>query len=150
MRTRPLIILAVLLALAACDETEDEGVFFDKEIKLKSGLVVSRPEGFDDRLEDGRIVLTETGDIRSPRIIAVALSKTAPALKDPDTRALAGATVRYKVSEEGTGSGGTEYQMQAVRPVDDRFLVLTAFVQAEIGPPDFAIAWTVLEHAEVE
>ncbi len=147
---RSLLILVVLLAIAACDENQNTGVTFDKEIKLDNGLTVARPKGFTEGLEADRIVLTETGDLRSPRIISVSLSETAPLLDDPDTRDVKGEKVRYKVGEEGSGSGGTEYQLQAVRAVGPKFLVLTAFVQVEGRTPDFATAWAVMERARVE
>ena len=56
----------------------------------------------------------------------------------------------FVITELGAGSGGTEYELHAVRAFGSRHLPLTAVEQAETGLPEIATAWAVLERARVE
>jgi hypothetical protein len=56
----------------------------------------------------------------------------------------------YTVTALGSGSGGTEYELKAVKAFGSGWIVLTSIVQIEGSEPDFSLGWTVLEHARLQ
>ncbi len=141
------IILSLLLLAAACKE--DKVMTFEEDLTHRNGLMTTLPVGFTHVLNREGFVLTEAGNLRSPRVISVALANKDPKLSGAEMRELDSGQVYFTVEELSSGSGGTEYRLDLVQPVGTHFVVLTAIEQREIGRPDFAVAWEVLNRTRV-
>jgi hypothetical protein len=100
-------------------------------------------------MNDKGFYLIEKGDLRSPRRITVSLADADPVGDEAQERAIEGKSVRYRISETGSGSGGVEYELIAARQDEDAFVVVTAIEQTEHSKP-FIAAWSVLAHVQVK
>ncbi len=144
---KPLAIAGIGL-LAACNQN-GEAMSFDGDVRHENGLTVSRPAGFSETKTGSGFAFTENGDMRSPRTITVETVTAQPALTDAKRKTLGGADVAYAVTDIGSGSGGTEYELQAVKAAARGWIVLKATEQTEGGEPAFTAGWAVLETATV-
>lgn len=115
---RFVVSMLLTLGLAACDE--DAHMCFDKELKHATGLLVMRPAGFQEDSTPTGFTLTEAGDLRFPRRIELSFEQAAP-LGSEAWRA-----VRFQIEPRGEGSGGSEYQLVAVKPAPGGGIVMHA------------------------
>ncbi len=143
---RALAAAGALLTIVACNQNGDT-MSFDGEVRHENGLSASRPAGFKEMKTPSGFVFTESGDMRSPRTVRVDLSASEPQLTDTEKRSVGGIEVTYAVSELGSGSGGTEYELQAIKPSGGSWIVLKAIEQTEEAEPAFLAGWAVLEKA---
>jgi hypothetical protein len=140
--------LAVLLPmlLVACGEEEAIG---GMPLRHPNGLVALRPDGFRHEATAPGFAFSEAGVLRAPRTLTVALMETDPLDGSGRDETAGGAPVRVRITEQGGGSGGVEYQFLGVKPVSDGFIVVTAREQTETADPSFRMARAVLGSAHV-
>jgi hypothetical protein len=119
------------------------------ELAHANGLVAAAPYGFDAQATADGFVFAETGGLRTPREIRLALTPSPPRVAGLRGRAIDGRWVPFAVRELGGGSGGTAYELVATRPMETGYLVMTATVQTETSPR-FDAAWAALERASME
>lgn len=116
------------------------------ELGHPNGLQLSPPPRFLNTQTQQGFRLSEGGDLRSPRTIALELVTDLPTMQPSETRALStGGSARFSIREVGAGSAGSEYELRAAKEIEHRWVVMTATAQSERGEPDFATAWRVLE-----
>lgn len=135
-----------LFFVTGCEEKSI--VTFEKELSHPAGLRVGLPTGFVERELPKGFILSEAGDLRSPREIMLEFaSSPAPGVVLDQVKQLDSGVgeVRFGVSELGVGSAGTEYELVVVLNRGSGALTMKAFGQSELGIPDFATAWAVLE-----
>jgi hypothetical protein len=130
--------------------SEEKAMNFGEDLRHPNGLRVPAPGGFNIGTGEHGYTFVETAAVRSPRRIEVRLSEQAPALPGTRQRELGGVTVRFAVSELGSGSGGTEYELRAVKAQGARWLLLVATEQAEGGEPAFGMAWSLMARARLQ
>jgi hypothetical protein len=71
-------------------------------------------------------------------------------MNTPRKKSAADGDTVYTISEIGSGSAGTEYELLAVKSADGLWITLNAVEQSEVGEPPFALAWGVMETARIE
>lgn len=137
------------LSLSAC--AEDDAVACAENLTHSTGFSACLPEGFESTMGPTGFEFVEVGNLRTPKIIKLeTLSGGARSYRLDQSRTVdgIGQTVRYGVSELGSGSAGTEYQLMAYLEFNGRGLLVTARAQTEFGQPDFATAWAVLDRID--
>jgi hypothetical protein len=121
-----------------------------QEYTHSNGLTVKRPYNFTKSLAKTGFVFTESGDIRSPRFIALSVSDNEPDFLLEKQRVLKnGSTVTYSVEALASNSGGTEYELSSAKKIGERWITLNAIEQSEVGIPSFEVAWIVIESAKL-
>jgi hypothetical protein len=123
-------------------------MIFEETLVHHNGLVLRRPAGFGATMNNKGFYLTEKGDLRSTRNIAVSLVDANPLGDEAQKRMINGKSIRYRVSEIGAGSGGVERELVAVKQDQELFVVVTAIEQTEYSEP-FIAAWSVIEHIQL-
>ena len=141
--------LALLLAATLCACKAASPVSLGPDMVHTNGLVAACPEGFEADVTEGGFVFAEAGSLRAPREIRLALVPHPVDLVSPRGRIVADERVPFVVHGGEGGSGGGEYELIAVRPMEAGYLVMTAFEQSETVP-SFDAAWATLEHATLE
>lgn len=144
----PFVLAAALVV--SCKPSDQ--VALGADIAHANGLVAAPPQGWEVQATASGFVFTEASDLRSPGAIRLDLVSEPPDLASLRRRGWGvwgDGQVRYRVREGGGGSGGTEYELTAVRALSGYHLVLTAIEQSEVGP-GFGAAWATLEHAAIE
>jgi hypothetical protein len=148
MKQVPNIILILACVLAACGG-EEKLVSFDKQLEHDNGLSVSRPQGFNDRKTEIGFVFSEIGERRTPRTLSVEKTDSRPDLTGAKERTLGGTIAHYTITDLGTGSGGTEYELKASKASGSGWIVMSEISQVEGDVPNFTIGWEVLERARL-
>ncbi len=122
---------------------------FDGTLEHANGLRVGQPAGFSASRSENGFVLTEAGELRSPRELRVSLEPADPLSGAATSRQRAGRTVRHRTEALGAGSAGSEYELTLSWPCAAAFCVVHAFEQGERGTPGFAWAWRVADEIRV-
>ena len=148
--TMGLVRFLFAAALVGCKPSDQ--ITLGADVAHANGLLAAAPEGWEVQATTSGFVFAEPGDLRSPGAIRLDLVSEPPDLAGLHRRGWGvwgSERVNYQVREDDGGSGGTEYELTAVRALSGRHLVLTATDQSE-GAPGFSAAWATLEHAVVE
>ncbi|MCB1890027.1 MAG: Tsi3 family protein [Rhodocyclaceae bacterium] len=114
----------------------------DNALRHANGLVAGQPDGFAVSRSETGFVLTEAGDLRTPRELRISLEPADPLSGTGATRELAGRSVRHRVDELGAGSAGSEFELTLSWPCAAAYCVVHAFEQSERGTPAFEWAWS--------
>jgi len=147
---RILLICAVLPLALSCEEQGDSGVTLKEEVRHASGLAVRRPDGFRPIEEAGGFAFEEEAMVRSPRFLRVLLQEQAPSQEPSGSRKLeSGASASYVLERRSGGSGGDEYELTVWRAADGSWIVVSETAQSELGEPDFALAWALIDEARI-
>ena len=142
------IMLFLACGLTACGG-EEKFVTFDKELQHENGLRVSRPVGFDDQKTESGFVFSEIGGRRTPRTLSVEKADSRPDLIGAKERTLGNTIAHFTVTDLGSGSGGTEYELKASKASGSSWVVISEISQIEGDAPEFTIGWAVLENAQL-
>jgi hypothetical protein len=145
--TRILVGFVALLVACQANKTLEPS---REQLGHPNGLRLPPPPGFLRTQTEYGFTLSEGGDLRTPRTIEITRAKEPPAIRQPQTRGLAtGATARFSVQEVGSGSAGAQYELRASKQLGSSWIVVVATAQSERGEPDFALAWQLLDSAEI-
>ncbi len=152
MRTwlKVLLICALVPLALSCDEQGELKVTLQEEVRHANGLAVRRPDGFRTIEEGGGFAFEEEGMVRSPRFLRVRRVEQAPSQTSQDSRELeGGASANYTVERRSGGSGGDEYELTVWRAAEGSWIVVSETAQSELGEPDFALAWALIDQARI-
>lgn len=146
--------LAVALVIAVTNfpagRTPVESLAVAEGLQHECGLQTMRPQGFSVTATLSGYQFDEEGQFRTPMRITIGCSAIEPFLGSPaDERWLRGAKVKYFTEELGSGSGGTEYLLTAVKQAPSGWIVMTQLVQIEFFWPDFSLGWAVLDRSHL-
>lgn len=121
-------------------------------IQHQNGLSLVFPAEFRNIQTAEGFVLVESADIRSPRQISIKTLKSRPdELDSADIRQLNNQKVYYWITKLGDSSGGTEYELKAIKEAGDYWISLTELNQIQTDAiPDFKLGWQILENAEIK
>ena len=113
----------------------------DSKTILFSGYVVPQLNAFDATINDQVLRMTESGNLRAPRDIVIHIQA------DPQ---MTGATkiqkgVKYKIENLGSGSGGAEWELTAIKSFGNQSVQVSARMQTEAEKPYFEWAWLVID-----
>jgi hypothetical protein len=140
-------MLTLCSLLAAC-QLETSVVRMAEVLRHENGLIVSRPIGYDAQRTEIGYTMTRSGEFRSPLTFRIEILANG---KQPDVPpswfGLFG--FRYRIRHYDGGSGGSEYTLTAMHPLQQCWIVLTANQQAADSQPSFLEAWAVLDYASV-
>jgi hypothetical protein len=147
---RILLICAVLPLALSCEEQGDVEVTLQEELRHANGLAVRRPDGFRAIEEAAGFAFEEEGMIRSPRFLRVLRLEQAPSQEPTGSRKLeSGVSASYAVEKRSGGSAGDEYELTAWRAAGDSWIAVSETAQSELGEPDFAVAWVLVDQARI-
>jgi hypothetical protein len=142
-----LFLIVCCFFLAAC-QLETSTVKMAEVLRHENGLIVNRPEGYIAEKTETGFAMAQSEELRSPLTLHIDVF---PNGKRPNVApswfGLFG--FRYRVDKSEGGSGGAFYQLTAVHPLQQCWLVLSAQQQSENEPPSFLEAWAVLDNASV-
>ena len=148
MRIIVITLFSWMIFSTGCEEKSS--VTFEQTLTHPNGLVANVPAGFDATETTAGYLLSETADVRSPRRISLYFTSELDAAQSlsqvrdiPDAEK----PVNFAVTALGAGSGGTEYELIAVKSVTGGFVTVKAVEQSERGEPSFVTAWALLEVA---
>ena len=148
MKVIAITLFSLMIFGSGCEEKSS--VTFEQTLTHPNGLVANVPAGFDATETTAGYLLSETADVRSPRRLSLDFSLEVDATRSLNqVRDIPGAEkpVNFAVTALGTGSGGTEYELIAVKSVTGGFVTVKAVEQSERGEPSFVTAWALLEVA---
>ena len=148
--TKGLVAFLLAAALVGCKPSDQ--VTLGADVAHVNGLVAAPPEGWEVQATTSGFMFAEAGGLRSPGAIRLDLVSEPPdraGLRRRGWGIWGSERIDYRVREEDGGSGGTEYELIAVRALSGGHLVLTATDQSEMEPR-FSAAWATLEHAVVK
>ena len=138
--------LVPTIAFAACGGAPV--TTYQSGLTHPTGLRAPLPTAFTQVSNDAGFVFVEAGDLRSPLTLEIELRDAPPTFASAKERWLSrGDVAVYRVSELAGGSGGVEYELVATKPAGARWIVVTAFQQAQGAAPRFETAWGVLDRA---
>jgi hypothetical protein len=143
----PALVL-VGLTLAACGPDTSQVIMVDT-LQHPNGLISMRPVEMQTWSSASGFEFSESQNSRTPLYFSLTLLP--PASKTPEIpRHYFGFFgMRYRVTTGESGSGGTEYQLEAARPVGNCWLLLKASKQSESFQPSFLVAWAVFNKSDV-
>jgi hypothetical protein len=122
-----------------------------ESLRHDNGLALPRPDGFAVETTADGFVLTEEW-VRQIRRSTLTLHPDEASLHAAGLSVPQGAErdgIPFAVRELGSGSGGTEHELTAVREVEGGLLALHAIEQTEGAEPGFEFAWALLRAAQV-
>lgn len=128
---------------------ETAKVGFSETLQHQNGLVTRKPQGFRAEPNPTGFEFFEVQQLRNPTRISLSLlpfSTTPPHIP----RAWFGVFgLRYRITEEPGGSGGTLYNFETSKAYGSCWVLLRATQQSEDGPPSFLVAWAVLQKTAI-
>ncbi len=143
------MLLLLLSCLQAC-QMETAKVAFAETLRHQNGLMTRRPRGFRAQPNSTGFDFFEVQQLRNP--LGISLSLLPPsAAPPPIPRAWFGIFgLRYRMTEEPGGSGGTMYNIETSKADGRCWVLLQATQQSEDGPPSFLVAWAVLQKSAID
>jgi len=112
-----------------------------RELPVKSEAVLSGMPGHEVR----KLRFIGGEATRTPLRVSISI-EDGPILVDDAWRRGEATYTLAPLKHDGTvGSGGEEYVLTAVRPLDDKWLQMEAYQQSEFSAPGFAAAWAAFE-----
>ena len=135
-------LCALALAVTGCREEKDEVTIVEEIAVQDAGYMVPRPDGFDAATFGAELRLTETGNLRAPRDMRIRPARTGDSLTgEVQSRG----AVSYMIEDAGAGSGGTLWELTAIKPVGGQTVMIVASVQTESAAPEFDWIWPVID-----
>ena len=149
-RLRILLICAALPLALSCEEQADVEVTLREELRHANGLAVLRPDGFRAIEEAAGFAFVEEGMIRAPHYLRILRLEQAPPQAPQGSRKLeSGASASCAVARRSGGSAGNEYELTAWRAAGDSWILVSEIAQSEMGEPNFATAWALIDQARI-
>jgi hypothetical protein len=139
-------LAAMFCLLAAACQLETSTVKMVEVLRHEKGLIINRPAGYVAQKTETGFAMAQSDNLRSPLTFHIGVFANG---KQPNVAqswfGLFG--FRYRVDKTEGGSGGENYELTAMHPLQHCWLVLSAQQQSENSPPNFLEAWAVLDNA---
>lgn len=124
-----------------------------REYVNKNGLTVKLPDNLTARENtDGFLIEPSDGsnkNVRVPVEIFVRLRKDSPG-EFSEQKSIGGRKIKYRVEKTDGGSGGEQYDFQAVEAVDDGYISYQTAEQNKYSEPEFKTVWQIIENTSVK
>lgn len=138
------LLLSLVSFLQAC-QMETAQVPLAETLRHQNNLITRRPRGFRTEPNATGFDFFEVQQQRNPMNLSLSLlppSTTPPHIPRAWFRVFG---LRYRITEENSGLGGTMYNFETIQKNDRCWVVLKSTQQSENGTPSFLVAWAFLQ-----
>ncbi len=148
MKLQGVLVILVILLMSINVGCENKRTQQMQKLTHQTGFTLSVPADIKYQATSNGYILFPPGgrELRSPIEIKVTYSKEAmPAGQFDKTKKIEGDVVHYRMEEVNGGSGGTEYTIQAWKPLSTGYLIYEQLIQMEPPEkPDFELFWKIV------